>query len=57
VFGCVLLYFFNGVIYVLLMSFSIIVIRSDFRSISYFSGMMVYPGLAMVGEFGSDDAK
>jgi hypothetical protein len=36
---------------------SISIMRSDFRSMSYFSGVMVYPGLAMVGEFGSDDAK
>jgi hypothetical protein len=36
---------------------SIIIMRSDFRSMPCFSGMMVYPGLAMVGEFGSDDAK
>jgi hypothetical protein len=31
--------------------------RRDFRSESCFAGMMVYPGLAMVGELGSDDAK
>jgi hypothetical protein len=34
--------------------------RSDFRSMSCFSGVMVGgldPGLTMVGEFGSDDAK
>ena len=36
---------------------SFIIMRSDFRSISCFSGVMVYPGLAMVGEFSSDDAK
>jgi hypothetical protein len=36
---------------------SIIIMRSDFRSMSCFSGVMVYPGLAMVVEFGSDDAK
>jgi hypothetical protein len=30
--------------------------KSDFRSESYFSGVMVYPGLALV-EPGSDDAK
>ena len=44
----------------LFMSFlktSIIILRSDFRYISCFSGVMVYPGLAMVGELGSDDAK
>jgi hypothetical protein len=31
--------------------------RSYFKSESCFSGVMVYPGLAMVGELGSDDAK
>jgi hypothetical protein len=31
--------------------------KSDFRSESCFSGVLVYPGLAMVGEMGSDDAK
>jgi hypothetical protein len=36
---------------------SIIIIRNDFRSMSCFSGVMVYPGLAMVGELGADDAK
>jgi hypothetical protein len=35
----------------------IIIMRSDFRSMACFSGVMVHPGLAMVGEFGSDDAK
>ena len=39
------------------LKYSITVMKSEFRSISYFSGVMVYPGLAMVGEFGSDDAK
>jgi hypothetical protein len=39
------------------LKFSIIIMRSDFRSISYFCGVMVYPGLAMVGELCSDDAK
>jgi hypothetical protein len=29
---------------------SITIIRSNFRSESCFSGVMVYPGLAMVGE-------
>jgi hypothetical protein len=28
-----------------------------FRSESCFSGVLGYPGLGMVGEFGSDDAK
>jgi hypothetical protein len=36
---------------------SIIIMRTDFRSEFCFSGVMVYPGLAMVGELGSDDAK
>jgi hypothetical protein len=36
---------------------SIIIMRSDFQSECCFSGVMVYPGLAMVGELGSDDAK
>jgi hypothetical protein len=44
----------------LFMSFlksSIIIMQSDFKSESWFSGEMVYPGLAMAGELGSDDAK
>jgi hypothetical protein len=44
----------------LFMSFfksSIIVMRNDFRSKSYFSVVMVYPGLAVVGELSSDDFK
>jgi hypothetical protein len=36
---------------------SIIIMRSDFRFMSCFSGVMVYSGLAMVGAFGSDYAK
>jgi hypothetical protein len=36
---------------------SIIIMRSDFRSESCFSGVMVYQGLAMVGELGCDDTK
>jgi hypothetical protein len=39
------------------LKYSITVMKSEFRSISYFSGVMVYPGPAMVGELGSDDAK
>ena len=35
-----------------LISFSVY----DFKSESYFSGMFAYPGLAAVGELGSDDA-
>jgi hypothetical protein len=30
--------------------------RSDFKSESLFSGVLGYPGLAVVGELGSDDA-
>jgi hypothetical protein len=36
---------------------SITIMRSDFISESCFSSVMVYPGLAMVEKFGSDDAK
>ena len=36
---------------------SIIIMRRDFRSESCFSGVMVCPGLAMLGKMGSDDAK
>jgi hypothetical protein len=45
---------------VLFMSFlksSIIIKRSDFRSESCFSGVLGYPGFAMVGELGSDYGK
>jgi hypothetical protein len=31
--------------------------RCDFKSESCFSGVLRYPGLAVVGELGSDDAK
>jgi hypothetical protein len=44
----------------LFMSFlesSIIITKSDFRLESCFSGVMMYPGLAIVGELGSDGAK
>ena len=44
----------------LFMSFlksSIIIMRYDFKSESCFSGVLGYPGLAVVGELGSDDAK
>jgi hypothetical protein len=34
---------------------SIIIMRSYFRSEFCFSGVLGYPGLAMVGELGSDD--
>jgi hypothetical protein len=36
---------------------SIIIMRCDFKSVSCFSGVLAYPGLAMMGELGSDDAK
>jgi hypothetical protein len=36
---------------------SITIMRPDFRSESCFSSVMVFPGLAMVGELCSDDAK
>jgi hypothetical protein len=36
---------------------SVTITRSDFRSESCFSRVMVYPGLAVVGELGSDDPK
>jgi hypothetical protein len=35
----------------------IIIITCDFKSESCFSGVMGYPGLALVGQLGSDDAK
>jgi hypothetical protein len=31
--------------------------RYDFNSESYFSGLLEYPGIAVVGELVSDDAK
>jgi hypothetical protein len=55
-FTCVLLYFFKGVIYVLLKS-SIITMRCDFKSDSCFSGVFKHSGLTVVGELGSDDYK
>ena len=39
------------------LKFSIIIMRCDFTSESCFSGMLKYPGLIVVGELGSDDAK
>ena len=36
---------------------SLMIMGSDFRSEPCFSGVMVYPGFAMVEELGSDDAK
>jgi hypothetical protein len=53
---CVLLYFFKGVINVLLK-----VLHPHYdpclRSMSYFSCVLGYPGLHMVEELGSDDSK
>jgi hypothetical protein len=51
-YNCVLLYFFKGVIYVL-----IIIVRCDLKSEPYFSNMLRYPGLALVGELDSIDVK
>jgi hypothetical protein len=36
---------------------SIIIMGCNFKSKSCFSGVLWYPGLAVVGELGSDDAK
>jgi hypothetical protein len=44
----------------LFMSFlksSVIIMRCDFRFKSCFSGVLCYPGLTVVGELDSDDAK
>jgi hypothetical protein len=35
---------------------SIIIMKSDFRSVSCLSGVMLFLGLPMVGELASDDA-
>ena len=35
---------------------SFIIMRYDFKSDSCFSGVLGYPGLAVVGELGSNDA-
>ena len=36
---------------------SIIIMRCHFKSVSCFSGVLGYPGLAVVGEMDADDAK
>ena len=36
---------------------SIIIMLSDFMFASFFSIVMVYPGIAMLGELGSDETK
>jgi hypothetical protein len=35
---------------------SIITMRYDFKSEFFFYGVLAYPGLALIGELGSDDA-
>jgi hypothetical protein len=39
------------------LKYSIINMRSDFKSKSFFSSVLGYPGLAMVGELGSVHVK
>jgi hypothetical protein len=39
------------------MSSIIIITRSDFKPKPCFSSVMGYPGLAMLGELGADDAR
>jgi hypothetical protein len=41
----------------LVTNYMVIIMRSNFKSESCFSGVILYPGLAMVGELGSDDTK
>jgi hypothetical protein len=48
--------FFMGDIYVLLKS-SIIITRCDFKPEFCFSGVWEYPGLAVLGDLASDDAR
>ena len=55
-FACVFLYFFKGG-FISSLKASIIFMRWDFRSLSCFSGMLSYPGLAVVVQLGSDGAK
>ena len=54
-FTCILLYFFKAVI-ISSLRCSIIVKRWGFRSESCFSGVLGYPGLAVVQELGSGGA-
>jgi hypothetical protein len=35
----------------------VITMKCDFKYKSSFSGMLVYPGFAVVGQLGSDDTK
>jgi hypothetical protein len=54
-FICVLLYLRE--LFISFLKFSIIIMRCYFKSESWFSGVLGYPGLAVVGELGSDDTK
>ena len=45
------------VVYVFLLRNSIIIMRCDLKSVSWFYCILEYPGLTVVGELGSDDAK
>jgi hypothetical protein len=44
-------------LFIFFLKSSIIIISCDFKSESCFSDVLGYPGLTMVGELGSDDAK
>jgi hypothetical protein len=44
-------------LFVLFLKSSISIMRCDFKTKTCFSGVLGYPGLAVVGELGSDDAK
>jgi hypothetical protein len=44
-------------LFIFFLKFPIIIMRSDFRSESYFCSVMMCPGLVMLGELGSDVAK
>jgi hypothetical protein len=54
VFSCV---FFKGVIFMSFLKSFITIVRCDFKSKFCFSSVMGNPGIAMVRELGSDDAK
>jgi hypothetical protein len=54
-FTCVLLYLRE--LFMFFLKSSTTIMRTDCRFESCFSGVMEYPGLAMVGELSSDDAK
>jgi hypothetical protein len=44
-------------LFMFLLNSSIIIMRCDFKSESHLSGELGYPGLVVVGELDSDDAK